>query len=913
MQKRINVLLSGLLVIGLSVIAGAAGLQVPHDYDTIQAAIDASADGDVITVANGTYTGEGNRDLDCQGKAITIQSQHGAANCTIDCQGSLADPHRGFSLYSGEGLATIIDGFTIINGYASGNSAKGAAIYCNNASSPIIRNCIFQNNTVVGDYSGGGAIGCGSGSNTQITNCSFSSNQAGRYGGAVYASYSNLALSNCTFTGNAVTNADPSGYGGAVCFSESTSTISHGTLSDNTSTYGGGAIGIINNSNITITDSAIRNNNAEGDNSHAGGIYGVHSIVSIEECNVENNTAEYNGGIYMNESSLTMQNTTIQNNQAQTGKAGGMGAEFSDITVSNTAIQGNHADDSGGGIYLNLTEATIENCSIRENASQNSVGGGIYSTGGDVMLTDTLVEDNSATEGGGLSLNDANSVLTDCQIIDNTAVSFGGGMVLTHETATLKNSIIRGNRLTAASSGYGGGIYGNTVSLTAMNLLGEGNSARNGGAIALYKSNGILTNCTLTGNQSETYNPGIYVFQNTAIEMGNCILWGNYGAEDDNQLRISTSSSAAVSFCDVQGGQEGQDVDETSTLSWGDGNRDDDPDFAVEGQWDPNETPDDYTDDSWTAGCYYLLPGSPCRDTGDNSAVTGIDTDLEGNPRVSNGIVDLGAYERNSAGLTVAKMTLKAGRSRQALADTFQANGTCQAAQADFENAENVLVRVGSFSETLPCEDFRQSGSKPVYAYRGTTGLISSLKLDMNKHTFQMKSRKQDLTGLVAPVPVELVIGGYCAYGSAADEGAEDVINGKKYVPMQYLYGYEDALRIEKVSYKQGTEVGVVTLTLNGSLAAADLANLSTQSVTLTWGAADIITNQFFTDKNNGKYQYSKKSTSLDRSSVAVTIDFTKCTFKITAKNINLGWQASPVTFRIQFEGFDQTATVPID
>jgi len=105
------------------------------------------------------------------------------------------------------------------------------------------------------------------------------------------------------------------------------------------------------------------------------------------------------------------------------------------------------------------------------------------------MLTDTLIEDNSATEGGGLSLNDANSVLTDCQIIDNTAVSFGGGMVLTHESAILKNSIIRGNRITAASSGYGGGMYGNAAVLAVENLLVEGNSARNGGAFAMYNSN----------------------------------------------------------------------------------------------------------------------------------------------------------------------------------------------------------------------------------------------------------------------------------------------------------------------------------------------------------------------------------------------------------------------------------------
>jgi hypothetical protein len=40
-----------------------------------------------------------------------------------------------------------------------------------------------------------------------------------------------------------------------------------------------------------------------------------------------------------------------------------------------------------------------------------------------------------------------------------------------------------------------------------------------------------------------------------------------------------------------------------------------------------------------------LLPGSPAIDAGKDSAVSGVATDLAGNPRISGPHVDMGAYE----------------------------------------------------------------------------------------------------------------------------------------------------------------------------------------------------------------------------------------------------------------------------
>lgn len=44
-------------------------------FPTIQAAIDASLDGDVILLEDGVYRGEGNRDIDFRGKSIAVLAQ----------------------------------------------------------------------------------------------------------------------------------------------------------------------------------------------------------------------------------------------------------------------------------------------------------------------------------------------------------------------------------------------------------------------------------------------------------------------------------------------------------------------------------------------------------------------------------------------------------------------------------------------------------------------------------------------------------------------------------------------------------------------------------------------------------------------------------------------------------------------
>ena len=143
----------------LSVNAGGSG-----GYPTIQAAIDHAADGDVIVLQPGLYRGAGNRDIDFLGKAVTVRSVNPAdpavvGATTIDCQGTEAEPHRGFVFHRNEGSHSILSGVTVINGYGGPFEVSyegmpvilmgGGAVLCFQ-SSPVLEKCLRSEERRVG-------------------------------------------------------------------------------------------------------------------------------------------------------------------------------------------------------------------------------------------------------------------------------------------------------------------------------------------------------------------------------------------------------------------------------------------------------------------------------------------------------------------------------------------------------------------------------------------------------------------------------------------------------------------------------------------------------------------------------------------------------------------------------------------
>jgi alpha-tubulin suppressor-like RCC1 family protein len=203
------------------------------DFPTIQAAINAASNGDVIELATGTFSGDGNRDLDYSGKSITVRSQTGSPEETvIDCGGSQASPHRGFYFHSGEGPEAVLQGVTITNGYSS---LDGGAVYVEGTAGTTFLDCLMVANFA---YEGG-AIGCRGNGPPTFTTCTFSSNVAVLDGGAVYLAHWQGQGGSAEFTGCLFTENQSLREGGAVYCNLAAPLFTGCTFSGNTAIRGG--------------------------------------------------------------------------------------------------------------------------------------------------------------------------------------------------------------------------------------------------------------------------------------------------------------------------------------------------------------------------------------------------------------------------------------------------------------------------------------------------------------------------------------------------------------------------------------------------------------------------------------------------------------------------------------------------
>jgi hypothetical protein len=346
-------------------------------------------------------------------------------------------------------------GFTITNGETVGaGTGAGGGIQARSVASVTLTDMIVTGNEAVGSNIITGAGGGIAMENIveaawtlTINNSTISNNRAGFGGGGIYSNGSGNIVIN---SGSVISGNKSLNQGGGILLDANVGprvgdsanlTMQGAVVSDNRALPGflGGAAGGIGNAGngvVTITDSTVQNNVADGS---GGGFAGFLGPLNISSSAFLNNTAASSGGavwtcgpatsiafteidgnssgstgggIFVCGTTLTVQNTTLANNTASRGggielTTTGTGTSASSITNStifnNSNFDANGVPNNGGGLdapdaftgSLKLTGVIISS-----NLANN--GGGVFWAGGagsSINLVDTIVAQNTARTG----------------------------------------------------------------------------------------------------------------------------------------------------------------------------------------------------------------------------------------------------------------------------------------------------------------------------------------------------------------------------------------------------------------------------------------------------------------------------------------------------------------------------------
>ncbi len=636
-------------------------------FKTIQEGIDASFDGDTVIVAEATYY----ENIEFKGRNIILRSTDPTdpavvANTIIDGRGAGSV----VTLSGTETEACVLSGFTIRNG----NSERGGGIYgglppdFNDNSDATIQNNTITGNKATNDSffsSGGGLAFC----DGMIQNNTITGNYAPVGGG--------LAACDGTIQNNVISGNSANAAGG---LGEAYGTIQNNTITDNEATSRGGGLilcsGSIHNciiwGNTAPTDPQLYNSSTPMYSCIQGWTEGGTGNITEDPRFVDPGNGDYRlsagspcadagmnegwmssatdldgnprilyGGLsltvdmgahefvwtwYVDDSVTSSGDGTSWATAIKTIQEG-IDASFDGDTVM--VAKGTYEENiriGGKNIILRSTDPTDPAVVANTVIDGNQAGSVVTFSGTETeacVLSGFTIRNGDADMGGGIFGNGTYATIRNNTITGNSAADRGGGLFQCHGT-------IRDNTITGNIAFLGGGLRGcagmiekNTITgntaadrggglsscgATIQNNVISGNVATdNGGGLAGCA--GTLESNTITNNSAITEGGGLWWCTGT---IRNCIVWGNT-APTGPQLQ----SSGDPTYCCIQ-----------SWTGGGEGNITEDPQFVDPGHGD-----------------YHLSPGSPCIDVGMNEEWMGSATDLDGNPRIINGTVDMGAYE----------------------------------------------------------------------------------------------------------------------------------------------------------------------------------------------------------------------------------------------------------------------------
>jgi hypothetical protein len=280
------------------------------------------------------------------------------------------------------------------------------------------------------------------------------------------------------------------------------------------------------------------------------------------------------------------------------------GATLNGFSLTNGATRAAgdpYLEQSGGGVCCASPNAIVSNCVLNGN-SASYAGAGVS----DGTVINCTLSGNSAftaADGSGRGGGASDATLTHCVLSDNVAGTAGGS-----SGGTLNRCILSNNW----SRGYGGAASGGV--LNSCLLIGNSSSAASGGGV----SYGVLNDCTLSGNTSPYAGGGAF-----RATLNNCSVYYNTAYSAAPQY-ANQDSDSVLNYCCT-----------TPQPTNGFGNFTNEPLFLNRN------------------GNLRLQTNSPCINSGNNAYAT-LNVDLDGNPRIVGGTVDIGAYEFQNPGSIIS-------------------------------------------------------------------------------------------------------------------------------------------------------------------------------------------------------------------------------------------------------------------
>lgn len=178
-------------------------------------------------------------------------------------------------------------------------------------------------------------------------------------------------------------------------------------------------------------------------------------------------------------------------------------------------------------------------------------GAGIASYDANLMLSNCILDNNSAFNGGGggiyASGNLARTVTLSAVTVQNNHAFSGGGIEINGASLNIDASIVSGNHASGGGVYGGGGLRmrgGSYAVITATRI--EANYAQaSGGGLQVISGELGLADSLISGNKARTGDGGGVDIAGGAIDMRRTLVQNNYGYRDGGGVQLLHSYSIA--------------------------------------------------------------------------------------------------------------------------------------------------------------------------------------------------------------------------------------------------------------------------------------------------------------------------------------------------------------------------------